>query len=260
MADKQGRESDQVKTLEHGNVYFFYRPRVGDEDPESLAEVQRLYMVLAPQGKQRYRLMVIGHKKLPDPARSGQGRFWGFVDQVTDDPKAIERDLQAHRYSTKTRGERELPAARPAGEGVYRIVRHDSHTHLVYALELPEKIGEVQEELNIEGEASYILSIKNPAKPSPRGAGLPHKESAKYPERLKKLFRDRQFSEVDPINFLDYPHTQFMMIAAAEDVSADLGIELHPQRETEATAEIINDLKMEKSKHPLKSLFEGEWA
>lgn len=258
MAEKRG--ADQVKALEHGNIYFFYRPRVGDEDPESLADVQRLYMVLSPHGKQRYRLMVIGHKKLPDPSRSGRGRFWGFVDQVTEDPKAIERDLQAHRYGTKTRGERELPAARPAGEGVYRIIRHDQHTHLVYALELPESPGEIQEELNIEDEASYIVSIKNPANPSPRGAGLAGREAAGYPERLKKIFRDRQFSEADPPDFLDHPHTEFLLIAAAEDVSGNLGIELHPQREREATAEILNDLKMEKSKHPLKPLFEGDWA
>jgi hypothetical protein len=260
MTRKHGNEDDQVKDLENGNVYFFYRPRVGDEEPESVAEIQRLYMVLSPHGKQRYRLMVIGHKKLPDPSRSGQGRLWGFVDQVTDDPKAIERDLQAHRYSTKTRGEQVLPAARPAGEGVYRIIRHDSHTHLVYALELPEEPDEVQEALNIEAEANYILSIKNPTKASSRDAGFAGQKAAKYPQRLMQMFRDRQFSEADPIDLLDYPHAQFMMIAVAEDVSDDLGIELHPQYETEATAEIINDLKMEKSKHPLEPLFEGKWA
>jgi hypothetical protein len=215
--------------------------------------------VLSPHGKQSYRLMVIGQKKLPDPSDSGHRRFWGFVDQVADDPKTIERELQAHRYTTKTRGERELPAARPVGEGIYRIVRHASHTHLVYALELPERIGEVQEELNIEDEASYILSIKIPAKPSPRGAGLSGKESAQYPAQLKKVFRDRQFSECEPTDFLDYPHTQFMLVAAAEDISEDPGIELQPQHETQATAEIINDLKIERSKHPLKPLFEGKW-
>ncbi len=198
-------------TLEQGNVYFFYRPRAGVEDPESLAEVQRFYMVLHPHGKQQYRLTVIGQKKLPDPSRFGHRRYWGFVDQVGDDPKAVERELQAHHYSTKTHGERELPAARPAGAGIYRIVCHGSHTHLIYALELPERIGEVQEELNIDEEASYILSIRNPAKPSPRGAALPSKKSAQYPQRLKKVFRDRQFSEVDPTDFLGYPHTQFML-------------------------------------------------
>jgi hypothetical protein len=260
MADKQDNGSDQLKILESGNIYFFYRPRIGEEDPSGLEEIQRMYMVLSPHGKRSYRLMVIGQKKLPDPSRSGHRRYWGFVDQVGDDPKAVERELQAHRYSTKTRGERELPAARPAGEGIYRIVRHGSHTHLVYALELPERIGEVQEELNIEDEASYILSIKNPAKPAPRGAGLPGKESAQYPKRLKKVFRDRQFSEAAPTDFLDYPHTQFMLVAAADSIADDLGIELQPQHETQATAEIINDLKLEKSKHPLKPLFAGEWA
>lgn len=148
-----------------------------------------------------------------------------------------------------------MPAVRPAREGIYRIVRHGNHTHLVYALELPERIGELQEELNIGDEASSILSIKNTAKPSSRDAGLPGKKSVQYPKRLKKVFHDRQFGEASSTDFLNHPHTQFMLAAAD-----DLGIELQPQHKTQPTAEIISDLKLEKSKHPLKPLFAGEWA
>lgn len=86
---------------------------------------------------------------------------------------------------------RELPAARPAGEGVYAIVRHDSHTHLAYSLELPRKPGKVQRDLRIDDEASYILTVKNPEKPAPGGAGLKGSRKAGYPEDLMEKFGGR---------------------------------------------------------------------
>jgi len=33
----------------------------------------------------------------------------------------------------------------------------------------------------------------------------------------------------------------------------------HPEQETEATAEIFNDLQMEKSVHPIAPLLSGQW-
>jgi hypothetical protein len=71
----------------------------------------------------------------------------------------VENELDRLTYSTATRGERHLAPARPAGEGVYTIARHDDHTHLAFALELPERPGEVQEELNIPREGSYIITV-----------------------------------------------------------------------------------------------------
>ncbi len=83
------------------------------------------------------------------------------MDRVTVDPKTIARDLQAHCYQTKFRGERELPATCAASEGVDRIIRPGSRTPRIYALKLPEHIGEGQDELDIENKARDILSIKN---------------------------------------------------------------------------------------------------
>lgn len=50
------------------------------------------------------------------------------------------------------------------------------------------------------------------------------------------------------------------LIGATKDVSEELGLELHSRHETEATAEIFNDLRLEKSLHPLERLFRGKWA
>lgn len=259
MAAQRTTNKENVETLERGNIYFLYRPRVEEEEPEGVGDVQRLYMVLSPDDKKKYRLAVLGRKKLPDPSKSGGGRFWGFVESVSNRPDPIREELQEHEYGTKTRGERHLPAARPVGEGVYRILRHGNHTHLVYALELPEKPGPAQKELNIEEEASYVISIKNPEKGGPRAAGLSEEKAAEYPKYLQEAFRDRRFGEADPPQFLDHEGTEFLLVSASDDLKEELGIELETEHETEATAEIFKDLRLQKSEHPLEPLFEGKW-
>ena len=49
-----------------------------------------MYMVLHPRGEKKYRMIVIGRKKLPDAAKSGTQKYWGFVDRVVSDPKQLE--------------------------------------------------------------------------------------------------------------------------------------------------------------------------
>ena len=248
-----------LKTLERGDVYFLFRPRVEEEQPEGMGDIQNLYMVLSPRGTSEYRMSVVGRERMPDPEKSGHRKYWGFVARVERDPKELAGDLQAEEYQTETRGERHQPAARPVGEGVYRILRHGDHTHLVYALELPEQPDEVQRELNVEEEASYVLSIKNPSKPSPPGAGLSPEQAADYPKRLMELFRGRRFAEADPPDFLSHEGCEFVLISASGDISAELGVELEPQRESYDTAEIFEDLRLDRRKHPVKPLLEGEW-
>lgn len=257
----QTDEREDVEVLERGNIYFFYRPRVrspeAKSEPEGLEELQRSYIVLSPHGKQFYRLVAIGRKQMPEIAE--RERNWGFVELVSQRPQEIEEELRREKYGTKTRGERVQPSARPAGEGVYALARHGNHTHLVYALELPERPGEVQEELNIEPEASYIISVKNPQSPSPPGVGLRGEQTADYPKKLQEIFRGRRFVPVNPPEFLDKPGAQLLLIGAAEDVAAELGLDLNPQHETERTAEIFNDLRLAKSEHKLEPLFQGKW-
>src|SRR5699024_10881707 len=101
------RSPDQADILEQGNIYFMYRPRVEETDPDNVRDVQDLYMALKPDGQKRYRLLVIGQKHLPDVKRHEQG--WGFVDMVTPDPARLERRMRHHRYGTKTRGQRLEP-------------------------------------------------------------------------------------------------------------------------------------------------------
>jgi hypothetical protein len=182
------------------------------------------------------------------------------VDKVGSKPQEVEDDLDRKEYQTKTRGERVQPEARPAGEGVYAIVQHGDHTHLAYVLELPDTPGEVQQSLNIAEEASYIISVKNPEQPSPQGVGLDESRQADFPKKLQARFRGRRFVEVDPPDFLNHEGAELLLIGASGDVYEDLGIELEDEDESESTAEIFNDLRLEKSQHPTEPLLKGKWA
>lgn len=244
--------------LERGNIYFFYRPRVQARAAEGIEDIQRFYMVLSPQGERHHRLVIAGQKRLPE-IRDGGQRQWAYVARVTGTPAELEDEVERQEYGTRTRGERERPAARPAGEGVYAIARHDDHTHLAYALELPEEPGEVQRELGIREEGSYILSVKNPDVPAPPGAGLRPRQKADFPRRLQERFGERRFIAADPPDLLNYEGAELLLIGAAEDVSEVLGIRLDPRRETEQSAEIFTQLKLERAQHPVEPLFTGEW-
>jgi hypothetical protein len=255
------KQQPEAETLEDGNIYFVYRPKVRDVGDESRVEgpgeIERMYVILSAKGRRMYRRIVVGRKRMPEVEGGGE-RFWGFIDLAGRDPEKIEDDLDAEVYETKTRGTRERPAARAAGEGVYRIVSHGNHTHLVYALELPKKPGPVQEDLNIEPEASYIFTVKNPEAGSPPQAGLSARQKVDYPKRLQEKFQGRRFINAEP-ELLDYEGVEVMLIGAREDPQEELGLKLQPQDEKEWTSDIFKDLRMERSEHPFQPLFKGQW-
>jgi hypothetical protein len=247
-----------ANVLERGNIYFVYRPKVEHASAKGIEDIQRFFVILSPFGNARYRLIVIGRKRLPAIGDTHE-RNWGFVQKVASNPHDIEDELDRLTYSTATRGERHVSSARPAGEGIYAIARHDDHTHLAFALELPERPGEVQEELNIPRQGSYIIIVKNPDMDAPPGVGLQEEERADLPQRLRERFHGRRFIPVDPPDFLDREGAEFVLIGADEHVFEELGVRLNPEHETLETAELFNDLHMERSEHPLKPLFEGRW-
>ncbi|HEX7746062.1 MAG TPA: hypothetical protein VF462_12465 [Micromonosporaceae bacterium] len=246
------------KVLEDGDIYFLYRPRVADEHVESLAEVQRLLTVLRPwRPRARTRLLVVGRKQLPEIDE--RERFWAFVDAVVDRPEQLQDALQPRRYPTKTRGQRYQPPARPAAEGAYAITRHDDHTHLAYQLELPRRPGAPQRELHIEPEASYVVTVKNPQAPSPPGVGRPGPGRAHFPADLQDRFRGRRFAPLDPPTFLDQPGAEIVLIGAAHDASAELGIDLDAEVERAARSTIFEDLRIGREERPTEPLFAGQW-
>src|SRR5690242_18313315 len=112
-----------TEVLERGDIYFVYRPRVDAFTVKGFKDIQRLYLILKPRIAGRYRVLIIGHKQLPEVEDGTRKPFWGFVESVFQTPAEVEQEL---------RGTGDQPAARAAGEGVYAITRHEDHTHLVY--------------------------------------------------------------------------------------------------------------------------------
>jgi phosphatidylethanolamine-binding protein (PEBP) family uncharacterized protein len=168
--------------------------------------------------------------------------------------------LATCRASTKTRGERVQPAARPAGEGVYALVREGSKMHLAWALELPKKPGPVQEAFKIAQEASLGISIANPEKRGgPRTAQLGEEQKADYPKKLQEEFRDRKFATEDP-RLLDFEGAQIILIGARTDRAEAYNIDLQPEQESASSADIFRQLRFAKSRHPVEPLLEGECA
>lgn len=200
------------------------------------------------------RLIVMGKKSLPDRAKRGRP-YWGHVDLVTTTIDDIKEALKEEEYATATRGPRHRPAARALGEGVYRILKHDSgrrvHTHLIYKLELPSPsrhkhhaAEQPQEAMHVEPEASFLIQIKNPDQPAGGGErfrGLQSKRRAAFPAHLQGRFGSNRYAAADPPDLLNYEGCEFLLISASDDVEEELGLELETETETETETECGDD-------------------
>jgi hypothetical protein len=244
---------NRLETLERGNVYLFFQPKVEQAAPQDVEDAPKISMVMSPEESHCYRLLLVGLRQM------GHDNSGGFVDAVSEEPKNIEDRLAPEAHPTKTRGESQLPALRPIGEGIYGIVRHKDHTHFVYTLNLPKAMGGTQPPFDLKNDGSYILSIKNPEKRSPSTRDLDR--PVNLPRQLQEKFRDRRFCEADPPDFLNYEGMEFVLISAMENVLAEnimeeVGYELQTEDEKRAIAEILRDLKTEGSVvGPSKALF-----
>lgn len=219
------REAAQTQLLERGRIAFFYRPRVEEQHPEELDDVQRILMLLEPDHRSRFRLIAIGRKRLHDARRPD--RFWGFVDAVLDHPYDMEAVLAAQTYGTKTRGIRHLPAARPAGSGTYALEHHDDHTHLSWTVDDPATDDPVAAALDIEPAADYIVTIANP---DPTAWGLLEPPALQqelfdiievhtsvptpFPPELQARFRGRRYAQLDEVEWLEHPGAELVFVGS----------------------------------------------
>src|SRR5690349_13847099 len=85
--------------LERGDIFFLYRPDIGEEAPHGLLDVRRFQIVLRPEGGDRVRLITIGRKRLPDAEDSGQNH-WGFVSRVLRSSEELRQALADATYQT----------------------------------------------------------------------------------------------------------------------------------------------------------------
>lgn len=244
--DQHGAASEE----ERGDLFFLYRPKVEHESAAGLADVERLHMVLRPDDRRMWRLLVLGAKRLP--SLDAHARNWGFVDQVLRDPEGVREAFGPRTYETKTRGTRHLAPARPAGEGVYALVRRGPQLHLACRLELPGTPGPVQEAFGIRAEAVYALLVKNPEAP---GAALLGEGRAHLPRRLQAGFRGRRY-EGESAAPLDHEGVEFLLAGvgrAAPDAP-------EAERETARSSDLLALLGRQRERTALEPLIEGVWA
>lgn len=213
-----------------------------------------------------FRFIVMGRKALPDPSKKSRP-YWGFVEMVTMRIEDVKNALKGEEYVTSMRGHRHKRPARALGEGIYRILRHNTgkktHTHLIYKLELPppQEKNEAQESLNIEREGSFLIQIKNPDQhaTSSQFGGLQNKRKAVFPAHLQGRFGHLQYSPVDPPDFLNYEGCEFLLIWASDDIQGELGLDLKTECDEPdpSCSDLVKTFGETASTTPL---FEGTWV
>ncbi|KAI0965503.1 hypothetical protein F4678DRAFT_334391 [Xylaria arbuscula] len=210
--------------LEKGIIYFFFRGRVGIDEPSDVNEIQRSFMILRPldkdaklgegtvQDKGNIRLIAIPKKVFP---RSGRDRWIAFVEKSDSSLTTLkETFFPSSDYETKTAGTRHTPAATPAAEGVYAITTTGRESHLAYMITLPSELGEVQLELGLREKGSFIISTRNPQYGAPRS--LP--KGPDYPKEVLEEFRSLRWMPSQP-HHLDYVNTQFLLIGESSGIA-----------------------------------------
>jgi Protein of unknown function (DUF2795) len=259
------------KQIEYGDIFFFFRPKIeATEEVKGLEDVQRFYMVICPeQGKDNktksiYRLFLLGAKQLPEIAEGktkSTERNWALNILTTSNPEDIKQEiLVPAEYSTKTKGERRMPAAFPVGEGKYSIVQHDNHTEVAYILELPQALGPTQREFEIKKEASYIISVKNPDISVKGYAAFSSTRKPEYSKDLQEKFGNKRWINVDDPELLNYENTQLLLIGARKkDIEKELGIDINEEKETLNSADLYKELKVKRDQIPVKPLLKGEF-
>lgn len=186
----QREESTPSSVLEKGLIYFFFRGRVGIDEPSAVEEIARSYIVLHPiphgaklgEGsigdQETNRLLALPKKVLP---ASPKDRFMVFVEKANVAMEEIKSTLGSSDYATKTVGTRHSPSATPIGEGVYAITSTGRESHLAYILTVPSPVSDVQEDVGLRERGSFVTSVKNPKYPSPANASLP--QAPEFPQK-----------------------------------------------------------------------------
>jgi len=147
-----------VSVLERGDVRFFWTPSVQPAGArEVVLAVQSLFAILSPD-RGAHRRLRIGKKRMPASPRE---RFWARIERVGSLDRALGGKLEPELYTTKTRGERFQPAARPIAEGTYAFEGHGDHVHFRYDVE-PLSFEDAPDDLAIAPHGDHVVLWKAP--------------------------------------------------------------------------------------------------
>jgi hypothetical protein len=162
-----------VEILERGAVSFLAVPRPG---AEAAAEVERLFLVLAPDGKRPLRRLSVRRRRLPDPSRPQ--RFLAHVDRIA---------TVAARLTEDVRGAEGEPGSRVLAVGRYALARHRDHVHLAYALARACARGARANAVGVAAGASFVLCVFRRSLPPTRRPAAGAALAPATPERLDVL-------------------------------------------------------------------------
>jgi hypothetical protein len=146
-------------------------------EPAGPADLDRLFVVLAPRGKRPLRRLRVARRRLPGRAR-GQ-RFYAHVDRIALAPGRLTEDLRA----PTGRGAiaRDL---RVLGVGRYAMARHADHAHLAWALARACGRGALASAVGVVPGESWVLSVFSRSLPPPRRPAAAAPLAPATPERL----------------------------------------------------------------------------
>ncbi|KAK5937486.1 hypothetical protein PMZ80_010104 [Knufia obscura] len=221
--EPNARDGDvPASILEKGIMYFLTRGRVGIDDPKNVQDIQRSFLILRPLphgaklsdgpigDDKNCRLIAIPKKMLP---LSGNDRWTAFVETSNVSFSELKESfMKSNDYTTQT-GPRHTPAAAPVAEGVYAITTTGRESHLAYIITLPEELGDIQNDLGLRSQGSFVTSVKNPQAPGPANADIG--KDPGYSQELMNDFRGLRWSALKP-DHLNYEGCQFLMIGEGE--------------------------------------------
>jgi hypothetical protein len=105
--------------------------------------------------------------------RHHSDRPLAFVEKGNATITDLKKDfLPGAEYPTKTRGVQHQPPVIHIAEGVYSITDIGRSTYLTYILTIPEEVGEEQEDIGLQEQGSFLISMKNHQRLGPQQARL----------------------------------------------------------------------------------------
>jgi hypothetical protein len=229
MVDHRAYGED-ADILEKGAVYFVYRTASPRRAVRSAGDVERVHMVLRPDGHGHCRVALIGRKRLPD--RRDNQRTWGFVQAVAGTTEEVA-GLLGHDV-------------RPAGRGAYAVLQRDRAMHLLYALDPADRPGPAHKALNVQAESSVLVAVQAPGAAT---AADPGDDVA-----------ERRVRPAGP-GMLDFVGAEFVLLGAEERLvppshAGDLEALTRPEDASDDTvARVLRQLRFALARRPVPPLF-----
>lgn len=149
-----------VEILEQGAVSFLAVTRRDAPDASGAGDLDRFFVVLAPEGRRLLRRLAVRRRRLPDARR--RQRFLARVDRIAVVPARLTEDVRAAQADGRGTPPRVLAVGR------YALARHADHVHLAYALARACARGPLAAALGISPGASWVLLVFLRSLPPPR--------------------------------------------------------------------------------------------